>query len=130
MLRYREPVANWSRGPVTLLGDAAHFMLQYMAQGAAMAMEDAVCLGACADEADGDFEKCFLSYQQKRLVRASRVQISANSLIGQIFHVPDGVQRLIRNDIYRDRTPERYYDALDWIFTPPDYVRNFARAAR
>src|SRR5882672_10382406 len=130
MLQYREPVENWSRGRVTLLGDAAHFMLQYMAQGAAMAMEDAVCLGACADEADGDFEKCFLSYQQKRLVRASRVQVSANSLIGQIFHVRDGVQRLIRNDIYRGRSPERYYDALDWIFTPPDYVRNFARAAR
>jgi salicylate hydroxylase len=101
-----------------------------MAQGAAMAMEDAVCLGACADEADGDFEKCFLDYQQKRLVRASRVQVSANSLIGQIFHVPDGVPRLIRNDIYRDRTPERYYDALDWIFTPPDSVSNRARAPR
>jgi len=48
-LRYREPVDNWTRGPVALLGDAAHLMLQYMAQGAAMAMEDAVCLGACAD---------------------------------------------------------------------------------
>jgi salicylate hydroxylase len=130
MLQYREPVENWSRGRVTLLGDAAHFMLQYMAQGAAMAMEDAVCLGACADEADGDFEKCFLNYQQKRLVRASRVQVSANSLVGQIFHVPDGVQRLIRNDIYRDRTPERYYDALEWVFAPPDYVRNFAKSAR
>jgi salicylate hydroxylase len=49
MLRYREPVDNWIRGPVALLGDAAHLMLQYMAQGAAMAMEDAVCLGLCAD---------------------------------------------------------------------------------
>src|SRR5574341_2613045 len=49
MLLHREPVDNWSRGRVTLLGDAAHFMLQYMAQGAAMAMEDAVCLGASAD---------------------------------------------------------------------------------
>ncbi|HUQ25922.1 MAG TPA: 3-hydroxybenzoate 6-monooxygenase [Burkholderiales bacterium] len=130
MLQYRQPVDNWSRGRVTLLGDAAHFMLQYMAQGAAMAMEDAVALGACADEADGDFEACFLSYQRKRLVRASRVQVSANSLVGQIFHVPDGVERLIRNDIYSGRSPERYYDALDWIFTPPDYVRNFSRAAR
>src|SRR5678810_1201271 len=101
-----------------------------MAQGAAMAMEDAVALGACADETDGDFENAFLRYQEKRIVRASRVQVSANSLIGQIFHVPDGLQRLIRNDIYRGRTPERYYDCLDWIFTPPDYVRNFARAAR
>ena len=130
MLRYREPVDNWVRGPVALLGDAAHLMLQYMAQGAAMAMEDAVCLGACADETDGDFEKCFLNYQQKRVVRASRVQISANSLIGQIFHVPDGLERRIRNDIYLGRSPERYYDALDWVFTPPDYVRDFARSGR
>src|SRR3954469_23689864 len=53
MLRFREPVGNWSRGRVTLLGDAAHLMLQYFAQGAAMAMEDAVCLGASADAADG-----------------------------------------------------------------------------
>ena len=130
MLRYREPVDNWVRGPVALLGDAAHLMLQYMAQGAAMAMEDAVALGVCADEADGDFESGFLRYQEKRIVRSSRVQISANSLIGQIFHVPDGLQRLIRNDIYLGRAPERYYDALEWVFAPPDYVRNFARSAR
>ena len=125
MLVHREPVGNWTQGRVTLLGDAAHFMLQYMAQGAAMAMEDAVCLGACLDGTDGDFEKGFLSYQQKRLVRASRVQISANSLVGMIFHVPDGLERLVRNDIYRGRSPERYYDALEWVFSAPDYVRSF-----
>jgi len=130
MLRYRDPVDNWVQGRVALLGDAAHLMLQYMAQGAAMAMEDAVALGMCADEADGDFETCFLRYQEKRIVRASRVQVSANSLVGQIFHVPDGLQRLIRNDIYLNRTPERYYDALEWVFAPPDYVRNFAKSAR
>jgi salicylate hydroxylase len=127
MLRYREPVDNWIRGRVALLGDAAHLMLQYMAQGAAMAMEDAVCLGVCADEAEGDFPAAFRKYQERRLVRASRVQISANSLIGMIFHVPDGVERLVRNDIFRGRAPERYYDALEWVFSAPDYVRNFAR---
>ena len=127
MLRYREPVDNWVRGPVALLGDAAHLMLQYMAQGAAMAMEDALALGVCADEADGDFESCFLSYQERRIVRASRVQVSANSLIGQIFHVPDGLERRIRNDIYLGRSPERYYDALEWVFSPPDYVKHFSQ---
>ncbi|MGH8724335.1 MAG: 3-hydroxybenzoate 6-monooxygenase [Burkholderiales bacterium] len=126
MLQYREPVDNWSRGRVTLLGDAAHFMLQYMAQGAAMAMEDAVCLGLCADEADGDFSAAFLKYQQTRIVRATRVQISANSLVGMIFHVPDGLEREVRNDIYRGRPAERYYDALEWIFSAPDYVRGFS----
>jgi salicylate hydroxylase len=125
MLQYREPVGNWTEGRVTLLGDAAHFMLQYMAQGAAMALEDAVCLGLCADEADGDLPRAFVDYQRRRLVRASRVQISANSLIGMIFHVPDGLQRLVRNDIYLGRRPERYYDALEWVFSAPDYVRAF-----
>ena len=130
MLRYRDPVENWIRGPVALLGDAAHFMLQYMAQGAAMAMEDAVCLGACADAADGDFPAAFRRYQEQRIVRASRVHISANSLIGMIFHVPDGLQRKIRNDIYLGRPPERYYDALEWIFSAPDYVRDFRASTR
>ena len=129
MLLYRQPVDNWLQGRVALLGDAAHFMLQYMAQGAAMAMEDAVCLGASADAADGDFEKAFLAYQQQRIVRATRVQISANDLVGMIFHVPDGLQRLVRNDIYAGRPPERFYDALEWVFSAPDYVRNFRAGA-
>ena len=125
MLRYREPIASWTKGPVALLGDAAHLMLQYMAQGAAMAMEDAVALAVACDAADGDFANAFLRYQEMRVVRASRVHISADSLIGMIFHVPDGLERRVRNDIYRGRPPERYYDALEWVFTPPDYVRNF-----
>ena len=123
MLRFREPVDNWTRGPVTLLGDSAHLMLQYLAQGAAMALEDAVCLAACADAADGDFQKGFLDYQKQRLVRASRVQISAK-MLGLVFHAA-GVERLVRNDIYQGRPPERYYDALEWLFTAPDYVRSF-----
>jgi salicylate hydroxylase len=130
MLRYREPVDNWIKGPVALLGDAAHLMLQYMAQGAAMAMEDAVALGVACDVADGDFEKAFERYLQMRLVRASRVHISANSLIGQIFHVPDGLLRLVRNDIFIGRAPERYYDALEWVFAAPDYVREFKASRR
>ena len=129
MLRYREPVDNWIKGPVALLGDAAHLMLQYMAQGAAMAMEDAVALGVACDAAGGDFEKAFKRYQEMRVVRASRVHISANSLIGQIFHVPDGLEREVRNDIFRGRPPERYYDALEWVFAAPDYVRDFKAAS-
>jgi salicylate hydroxylase len=98
-----------------------------MAQGAAMAMEDAVCLGACVDEASGDFEKSFFNYQQKRIIRATRVQISANELVGMIFHVPDGLKRMVRNDIYRGRSAEQHYDALEWVFTAPDYVKRFAK---
>ena len=123
MLRFREPVENWSLGPVTLLGDAAHLMLQYFAQGAAMAMEDAIALAAAADAADGDFAAAFQRYQALRLVRASRVQISSR-MLGLLYHA-DGVSRLVRNDIYQGRPAERYYDALDWIFSAPDYVQRF-----
>ncbi|HTS52072.1 MAG TPA: 3-hydroxybenzoate 6-monooxygenase [Burkholderiales bacterium] len=127
MLRFRHPVDNWTRGPVTLLGDAAHLMLQYFAQGAAMAMEDAICLAACARDADGDLPAAFQRYQSLRLLRASRVQISSG-LLGLLFHA-SGVERLVRNDIYKNRPPERYYDALDWIFSAPDYVRRFHATA-
>ena len=123
MLRFREPGETWTEGPVALLGDAAHLMLQYMAQGAAMAMEDAICLAYCADQADGEFEAAFQAYQATRLVRASRVQLSAK-LLGLVFHAK-GVERLVRNNMYQGRSPGRYYDALDWVLTPPDYVRNF-----
>ena len=123
MLRFRQPGENWTQGPVTLLGDAAHLMLQYFAQGAAMAMEDAVALATAADEADGDFAAAFERYQKLRLVRASRVQISSQ-MMGQLYHA-EGVARLVRNDIYQGRPAERYYDALDWVFSAPDYVRGF-----
>jgi salicylate hydroxylase len=126
MLHFREPVANWTDGPVALLGDAAHLMLQYFAQGAATALEDAVCLAACADAADGDFPAAFRKYNEMRLVRASRVQVSSK-LLGLLFHAADGVERLVRNSMYQGRTPARCYDALDWLFTPPDYVRNFRK---
>jgi salicylate hydroxylase len=128
MLRFREPVENWSDGPVTLLGDAAHLMLQYFAQGAAMALEDAIALATAADAADGDFTAAFKHYQSMRLVRASRVQISSR-MLGLLYHA-EGVQRLVRNDIYQGRPAGRYYDALDWIFTAPDYVREFGGATR
>jgi len=126
MLHFREPVENWTDGRVALLGDAAHLMLQYFAQGAATALEDAVCLGACADAADGDFPLAFREYQDKRLVRASRVQVSAE-LLGMLFHARDGMERRVRNAMYQGRAPGRYYDALEWLFTAPDYVRNFKK---
>lgn len=128
MLRFREPGETWTAGPVALLGDAAHLMLQYMAQGAAMAMEDAICLAYCADQADGDFEAAFQAYQTTRLVRASRVQLSAK-LLGLVFHAK-GVERLVRNNIYQGRAADKYYESLNWVLTPPDYVRNFGAGAK
>jgi 3-hydroxybenzoate 6-monooxygenase len=121
LIRYRDPVANWTRGPVTLLGDAAHPMVQYLAQGAAMALEDAICLAETAVGAQGDFSAAFQRYQAIRIVRSARVQLSS-LMMDKILHV-GGVQRLVRNSMFEGRSPEEYYDRLSWLYTSPSYVK-------
>ncbi|MGE5793458.1 MAG: 3-hydroxybenzoate 6-monooxygenase, partial [Bacteroidota bacterium] len=69
----REPIAQWTFGRATLLGDAAHPMLQYLAQGACMALEDAVTLGEALRARRGDFGKAFELYQRSRVARTARV---------------------------------------------------------
>jgi 3-hydroxybenzoate 6-monooxygenase len=110
----REPVEHWSRHRVTLLGDAAHPMLQYLAQGAAMALEDAVTLGMAVRDHPDDLPEAFRRYERARVVRTARVVLSAREF-GRLCHAK-GVERLVRNDLWRGRTPERFYDALEWIY--------------
>jgi 2-polyprenyl-6-methoxyphenol hydroxylase-like FAD-dependent oxidoreductase len=110
----REPIGQWTYGRATLLGDAAHPMLQYLAQGACMAMEDAVTLGEALRVCDGDFANAFALYESSRVARTARVVLSAREM-GRIYHAK-GVERLVRNDLWRGRAPERYYDALEWLY--------------
>ena len=110
----REPIGQWTFGRATLLGDAAHPTLQYLAQGACMALEDAVTLGQALRAHDNDFAKAFAHYQRSRIARTARVVLSAREM-GRIFHAK-GVERLVRNDLWRDRSPERFYDAMEWLY--------------
>ncbi len=110
----REPIGKWSYGRATLLGDAAHPMLQYLAQGACMAMEDAVTLGEALGAHEGDFEKAFAHYERSRVARTARVVLSAREM-GRIYHAKD-VERLVRNDLWKGRSPERFYDAVEWLY--------------
>ena len=114
----REPIERWTYGRATLLGDAAHPTLQYLAQGACMALEDAVTLGEAlrvhAPGAAADFGPAFEHYQRSRVARTARVVLSAREM-GRIFHAR-GVERLVRNDLWKGRTPERFYDALEWLY--------------
>jgi 3-hydroxybenzoate 6-monooxygenase len=110
----REPISRWSFGPVTLLGDAAHPMLQYLAQGACMALEDAVTLGEAVRGSGGDIVAAFQRYERSRVTRTARVLLMAREM-GRIYHAK-GVERLVRNDLWKDRTPQRYYDAVEWLY--------------
>lgn len=110
----RNPIEHWRFGRVTLLGDAAHPMTQYMAQGACMAMEDAVTLGQAVRAAQGDWARAFELYERARVARTARVVLGSREM-GRIYHAK-GVERLVRNELWRDRSPERGYDALEWLY--------------
>jgi 3-hydroxybenzoate 6-monooxygenase len=109
----RDPVAQWSFGRATILGDAAHPMTQYIAQGACQALEDAVTLGAAVREADGDFEAAFKRYEAVRIPRTARVLYSAREM-GRIYHAK-GVDRLVRNALWVGRSQQQFYDSLEWL---------------
>jgi salicylate hydroxylase len=110
----REPIGQWTFGRATLLGDAAHPTTQYMAQGACMAMEDAVTLGEALRVNGNDFIKAFALYQRSRVARTARIVLSSREM-GRIYHARD-VERLVRNDLWKGRTPERFYDAMEWLY--------------
>jgi salicylate hydroxylase len=93
MLCDREPAKNWTKGRITLVGDAAHPMLQYIGQGAAMSLEDAVCLSDEIGNTPTQFEEAALRYQQRRYLRTARAQIMAR-LYGEIYHASDTTREL------------------------------------
>jgi len=110
----RPPIKEWSRGRITLLGDAAHPMLQYLAQGACMAVEDAVCLADQAVAADGDYARAFRAYQQARYLRTGRVQITAR-IYGEFYHA-GGVAKELRNIMLGSRTPDDAMAGMEWLY--------------
>jgi 3-hydroxybenzoate 6-monooxygenase len=111
----REPIGQWSFGRVTLLGDAAHPTTQYMAQGACMAMEDAVTLGEALRVHGNDWAQALDLYQRARVARTARIVLSGREM-GRIYHAM-GVERLVRNSLWKGRTQERFYDAVEWLYS-------------
>jgi len=111
----RDPILNWTSGRVTLLGDAAHPTLQYMAQGACMAMEDGVCLSHEVAAAKGNLALAFEGYRKKRVHRTARVQLQSRLIGDHIYH-PSGAHAALRNAMMRAMTPDDYYDSLQWLY--------------
>lgn len=111
----REPVEQWGKGRATILGDAAHPMTQYLAQGACMALEDAVTLGQAIKVSGGDLEAAFRLYESVRIPRTARVVWSAREM-GRLYHAK-GVERLVRNQLWQGRSQERFYDAIEWLYS-------------
>ncbi|WP_435655806.1 3-hydroxybenzoate 6-monooxygenase [Brucella pituitosa] len=111
----RDPVISWVDGRVALLGDAAHPMLQYFAQGACMAMEDAVCLAAELERNEGSLEKALLAYNSKRALRTARVQLQSREIGQHIYH-PSGAHAMLRNAMMHAKSADDWYDSVAWLY--------------
>jgi len=112
----REPLDNWRAGRSVLLGDAAHPMLQYLAQGACQALQDGAALAqslAEAREGSGDVERALDAYQQQRIGPTAKVQRKAR-VWGDLWHA-DGLLESLRDVYLRDRDP------ADQRFVAPIY---------
>jgi salicylate hydroxylase len=124
----RDPIERWVDGRVALLGDAAHPMLQYFAQGACMALEDAVCLAEELADRPDDVEAGLEAYRQARLLRTTRVQLQSRELGNHVYH-PAGAHALLRNQIIRGMSHDGFCDSLAWLYGERTF-RNPAAADR
>lgn len=119
----REPLPDWVAGRVVLLGDSAHAPLQYIAQGAIMAIEDAWVLGAHAEEqlaagatgATIDWDPVVRAYSDVRTQHTARV-LGTSRTWGELWHL-DGQERELRNEILRARETKDY-SFTDWLYGP------------
>ena len=89
------------------MGDAAHPMLQYLAQGACQALEDASYLTDMLEKHGDNIEQAFLEYQEERLPRTADVQTSAR-IWGEIIHNTTPEAILLRNTIMKNRTDKDF----------------------
>ncbi|MER2191728.1 MAG: FAD-dependent monooxygenase [Solibacillus sp.] len=115
---HRLPIDNWTDGNVTLLGDAAHPMLQYLAQGGVQALEDAYVLGE-ALENEETYNAAFLRYQEERQPRSAMVQNSARRW-GEIIHADsesdlDRALLLLRDHLFSNHTATNY-EVADFLY--------------
>lgn len=124
----REPLDNWRDGRSVLLGDAAHPMLQYLAQGACQALQDGSVLAqslAAARETRRDVEWAFDAYQRQRIAPTAQVQRHAR-IWGDLWHA-DGLLKSLRDVYLRDRDPaDQRFVAPIYSQPPPPGESNHA----
>jgi salicylate hydroxylase len=114
-------------GPVTLIGDAAHPMLPFLAQGAGMAIEDAAVLADCLGRDPGNPADALRAYEGARRLRTERAQ-RASAKQGRIYGLT-GPEALIRNLAMRAMGGEKMLRRYDWLYSwrPPEFTPNASR---
>ncbi|MER5637825.1 3-hydroxybenzoate 6-monooxygenase [Kitasatospora sp. NPDC002227] len=110
----RDPIDTWTDGKVVLIGDAAHPMLQYAAQGACQAVEDAVVLGRLIGACELDFAERFQQFNAERRERTGAIQLVAREMGKQVYH-PVGEGAKARNEMLASLSPEQMWDKVEWL---------------
>ena len=111
----REPLPRWSRGRVTLLGDAAHAMLPFLAQGACAAIEDARMLARCLSAAGSSIPAALARYEALRTPRTAAIQRGAYAN-ATTFHLPDGEAQQERDARYAASMATDPYAQRGWLY--------------
>jgi 2-polyprenyl-6-methoxyphenol hydroxylase-like FAD-dependent oxidoreductase len=110
----RLPSERWTSQRVALLGDAAHPMLQYFAQGACMALEDSICLAEAAAGAGDDLPAALIRYELSRVPRTAAVQLGSR-LMGRLYHAV-GAERAVRRTLLGSWSQATFRDQLAWLY--------------
>jgi salicylate hydroxylase len=108
----RAPLTRWSTGTMTLLGDAAHPMFPFFAQGAAQAIEDAAVLARCLAARPGDPAAALARYEELRIPRTTRLQEVSHAR-AHVNHLPDGPEQRARDASFTSVDP---LAAGAWIY--------------
>ena len=108
------PLERWTFGRAALLGDAAHPVLPFLAQGAVMAIEDAMTLAAHVADDSKSIETSLRAYEDARHARIGRVA-EASRRNGRIYHM-HGVAALARNSVMKWVPPARMMAGFDWLY--------------
>jgi salicylate hydroxylase len=117
-LHDRDPLPEWTQGRITLLGDSAHPMLPYLAQGACMAIEDGYALALALTRSHGDVPAALRAYEAARRPRTARVQLAARGR-QRVNHLVSPLARLRRDLTYRIKRilkPGAHTYDIDWIY--------------
>jgi len=119
----RPPIYRWGEGPVTMLGDAVHPMLPFLAQGGAMAIEDAAVLARCLATTPDDVPRAMRNYERQRRARTARTQRAARRN-AMSYHL-GGAPALVRNLALTAMGGERLIRRYDWLYgwRPPERVK-------
>jgi salicylate hydroxylase len=113
----RAPMESWTRGRITLLGDACHPTLPFLGQGGVMSIEDGYVVAACVDKYFEDPKTAFARYEDIRRDRTSAVVRKAHENKASAFEPRLADKDLVAEEVAREWQQVRLKERMDWLYT-------------